>query len=142
MIFWQTHINFNFLGGFVFHLGNQLATFREGSISNGRGTFEPKISPHSNLSPHFFGQKHPPGDRKLVKKIPIFVNWPIKPLGKICQTPPKSFFFSKLQELEPRNCVQPNFPILILILLNRFHKSPRTKGLNSSVFSIARTIQR
>ena len=34
---------------------------------------------------------------------------------------PKYFFLSKLQELEVRICVQPNFPIIILILLNGFH---------------------
>ena len=51
-----------------------------------------------------------------------------KPLQKLN----KSFFFSGLQELEVQICVQPNFPIIILILLNRFHKFPRSRGLNSS----------
>ena len=44
----------------------------------------------------------------------------------------KSFFFSGLQELEVRICVQPNFPIIILILLNRSHKFQGSRGLYSS----------
>ena len=34
----------------------------------------------------------------------------------------KIFFFSELQEYEVRSRVQPNFPIIILILLTAFHK--------------------
>ena len=48
---------------------------------------------------------------------------------------PKSFFLSELQELEVQICVQPNFPIIILILLNRFHNFQGSRGLNSSVVS-------
>ena len=44
----------------------------------------------------------------------------------------KSFFFLELQELEVRICVQPNFSIITLILLNRFHKFQRSRELNSS----------
>ena len=47
--------------------------------------------------------------------------------------PKKYFIFSELQELEVRICVQPNFPIIFLILLNGFHKFQRSRGLNSSV---------
>ena len=65
------------------------------------------------------------------------VKRPIKPLGKIYRTQknrlPKSCPLSELQELEVRICVQPKFPIIILILLNGFHKFPRSRGLNSSV---------
>ena len=53
---------------------------------------------------------------------PIELSWTAK----------KSFFFSELQEVEVRICVQPNFPIIILILLNGFHKFARSRGLNSS----------
>jgi len=45
----------------------------------------------------------------------------------------KKFFLSELQELEVRICVQPNFPIIIPILLNGFHKFQRSRGLYSSV---------
>ena len=48
----------------------------------------------------------------------------------------KSFLFSELQELEVRICVQPNFPIIILILLNGFKKFQRSRGLNSGVMCI------
>ena len=40
--------------------------------------------------------------------------------------------FSELQELDVRICVHPNFPIIILILLNSFHKFQRSRGLISS----------
>ena len=52
---------------------------------------------------------------------PIELSWTAK----------KSFFFSELQEVEVRICVQPNFPIIILILLNGFHKFGRSRGLDS-----------
>ena len=45
----------------------------------------------------------------------------------------KSFFFSGLQEQEVRICVQPNFPIIILILLNGFRKFVISMGPNTSV---------
>ena len=51
------------------------------------------------------------------------------------QSPPKklkkSFSFSELQVLEVRICVQPEFPIIILILLNEFHKSRDQGGLSA-----------
>ena len=43
----------------------------------------------------------------------------------------KEKFFSELQELEVRICVQLNFPIIILILLNQFHKFQGSRELNS-----------
>ena len=66
--------------------------------------------------------------KKLVKKIflAIFVNKLIKLLGKKFPNQKdwfkRSFFLSKLQELEVGICVQPNSPIMILILLKRFPK--------------------
>ena len=51
-----------------------------------------------------------------------------KPKNKI-----KIFFFSKLQELEVRICVHPNFPIVILILLNRFHNFAISMGPSTCV---------
>ena len=49
-------------------------------------------------------------------------------------TPPKNFnkIFSELQELEVRICVQPDFPIIILILLTDFHKFSKPRGPNIS----------
>ena len=44
-----------------------------------------------------------------------------------------SFFLLELQELEVRICVQPNSPIIILILLNGFHKFVMFMGPNTSV---------
>ena len=40
--------------------------------------------------------------------------------------------FSGLQELEVRICVQPDFPIIILILLTDFHKFSKPRGPNIS----------
>ena len=48
-------------------------------------------------------------------------------------------FFSELQELEVRICAQPNFPIIILILLNGFHKFARSMGPNTSVYGLCLT---
>ena len=66
----------------------------------------------------------------MVKKVFLhnFVKGAIKPLGKILRikrTDKKYFLLSELQEVEVRICVQPNFPIMILILLNGFHKFQR-----------------
>ena len=84
----------------------------------------------------FFGQKRSPGGGQNCFWA-IFVNRPIKPLGKIFQTQKnrfkKSFFFSELQEHEVRICVQPNFPIIILILLNGFHKFAMSMGPNTNI---------
>ena len=43
----------------------------------------------------------------------------------------KKNFFSKLQDLEVRICVQPNFPIINLILLNGFYKFAKSMGPNT-----------
>ena len=67
--------------------------------------------------------------------LAIFVNRPIKPLGKIFRTKKqikRLFFISELQELEVWICVQPNAPIIILILLNRFYKFAISMGPNTS----------
>ena len=53
-------------------------------------------------------------------------------LSGVATNKKKIFFSSELQELEVRICVKPNFPITVLILLNGFHKFPRSRGLNSS----------
>ena len=45
----------------------------------------------------------------------------------------KIFFFSELQEYEIQSRVQPNFPIIILILLTAFHKFVKSRGANTSV---------
>ena len=79
----------------------------------------------------FFGQKRSPGGGQNCFWA-IFVNRPIKPLGKIFQTQKnrfkKSFFFSELQEHEVRICVQTNFPIIIPILFNGFHEFAKSIG--------------
>ena len=74
---------------------------------------------------------------------PIF--WPKTPFLGYKNTPKQRYakktqnkFFSELQKLEVRICVQPNFPIIILILLHGFHKFHRSRGLNSSGFQIVR----
>ena len=64
-----------------------------------------------------------------------FVKRPIKPLGKILSSPPKtkkSFFFSELQKVEVQICVRPNFPIINLILFTAFHKVVRSRGTNTN----------
>ena len=85
----------------------------------------------------FFWPKTFPGRRSKLFWA-IFVNRPIKPLGKIFQTQKnrfkKSFFFSELQEHEVRICVQTNFPIIIPILLNGYHKFAKSMGPNTSGF--------
>ena len=90
-----------------------------------------------SYNPFFFGQKRSPGGGQNCFWA-IFVNRPIKPLGKIFQTKKnrfkKSFFFSELQEHEVRICVQTNFPIIIPILLNGYHKFAKSIGPNTSGF--------
>ena len=60
----------------------------QGSISNARGTFEPKTPTGSNLEPQNFGQKRDMGGQKIGENFfpAIFVDRPIKPLGKIFRT--------------------------------------------------------
>ena len=55
-------------------------------------------------------------------------------MGKILRTQKTDnfFFFSELQEVEVRICVQPNFPIINLILLTAFHEFARSRGANTS----------
>ena len=50
-----------------------------------------------------------------------------------------SLFLSELHELEFRICVQPNSPIIILILLNGFHKFAMSMGPNTSDSSYRRS---
>ena len=74
----------------------------------------------------------------MVKKVFLhnFVKGAIKPLGKILRikrTDKKYFLLSELQEVEVRICVQPNFPIMNLILFTAFHKFARSRGPNTSV---------
>ena len=68
-----------------------------------------------------------------------------KTAGQNIQNPknrlPKSCPLSEPQELEVRICVQPNFPITILILLNRFHKFHRSRVLNSCDSSVHHEIR-
>ena len=54
----------------------------------------------------------------------LFVKRAIKPLGKIFRAQKKDYkqFFSELQQLEVGIRVQPNFPIMILILLTDFYR--------------------
>ena len=63
-----------------------------------------------------------------------FVKIPIKPLGKIFGTQKTDYKkkISELQELEVRIRVQPDFPIIILILLTDFHKFSKPRGPNIS----------
>ena len=69
----------------------------------------------------------------------IFVKRTNKPLGKLFQKKIKKyFFFSELKGLEVQICALPNFPIIILILLNRFHKFAISMKPNTSVEQIAR----
>ena len=80
----------------------------------------------------------------MVKKmfLAIFVNRPIKPLGKKFQTKKtdlKKNSLSELQELEVGICVQPNFPIINMNLLNGLHKFARSMGPNTSVYGLCLT---
>ena len=45
------------------------------------------------------------------------------------------FFSSELREVDVRNCVQLNFPIINLILLTAFHKFARSRGQNTSAIT-------
>ena len=49
------------------------------------------------------------------------------------------FFFSELQELEVGICVEPNFPIINMNLLNGLHKFVRSTGPNTSVYGLCLT---
>ena len=71
-----------------------------------------------------FGQKRAWGVQKWVKKIlAIFVKRPIKPLGQIFQTQKTDLKNSSPSYKSLKfEFVQPNSPIIILILLNGFHK--------------------
>ena len=69
----------------------------------------------------FLGHFHEQADSTSGQNIP-------NPKNRL----PKSFFLSKVQELEVRNCAQPNSPIIIMILLNRFHEFAISMGLNTS----------
>ena len=82
-----------------------------------------------------FGQKRPLVDTKMGQKFFwLFLSKDRLNLWARYSKPKrkKSFFFSELQELKVRICEQPNFPIIILILLNGFHKFARSRELNSS----------
>ena len=92
------------------------------------------------LGSEYFAQRFNQPFDKNPKKIffRVFVKRSIKPLGKICNAPPpkkkklkKSVFFSELQALEVWICVQANFPVIVLILLNGIHKFQRSWWLNS-----------
>ena len=48
----------------------------------------------------------------------------------------KYSFFSELQEVEVRISVQPNFPIINLILLTVFHKFARSRGGGANTIEV------
>ena len=85
-LFWPKYASV-LLGGFVFPLGRQLATFRDQSAM-----LEEHLSQKLPLAPSYnpiFWPKCPPGVQKLVNFFPVFVRRPIKPLDKIFYpTPP------------------------------------------------------
>ena len=98
----------------------------QGSISQ----FYPQVSTYNSI---FQPKTYPGGSNNFVwpylskGRLNLWAKYS-KPRKKI----KKYFFFSELQELEVRICVQPNFPIIILILLNGFHKFQGSRGLISS----------
>ena len=124
-----------FCGGIFLLWRNQLAKFRDQSAMPeehlsqklmGHHAYNPKIllkmwQGGPKKQPIFFSPFRQKVDFTSWQNIPSPKNWL-----------PKSFFLLELQEFEVRICVQPNFPIIILILLNGFHRFPRSRGLNSS----------
>ena len=113
---------------------HQLATFRNQWAMLGEHSSQ-KVMRNYAYNPLFWPKKPPPGGRKMGQFfLAISVNRPIKPLGKIFQTQKTgNLFSSELQEFEVWICVHPNFPIIILILLNGFHKLAISMGLNTCV---------
>ena len=76
---------------------------------------------------------------------PIFGHRRLNLWARYAKSPPKNiiifFFFSELQELEVQICVQPNFPIIILILLTGFINSPDQGGLTAVVSCLLHVFQ-
>ena len=86
----------------------------------------------SPVFPLSFGQKrHFWGTKICPKKIWVFLSKGRLNLRANQKTDCQNHVPSELQELEVRICVQLNFPIVTLILLNGFHKFQWSRGLNS-----------
>ena len=122
-----------FWGGFVFHLGASTSHFL-GSISNVRGTFEPKktLAPPNN--PKIWPKTCPGGSKNWSIFLWQFCQNTDKTCGQDIKNLPKIrkifFFFLGLEEVKVRICVRLNCPILNLILLTAFHKFARLRGPN------------
>ena len=112
-----------FFSTLFFLWAHQLVTFRDQSPMLGEhlSQFSPQVPTYIP----FFGQKRPPGGKKNGKK-----NFWAK-YSKLKNRLEKKNFLLELQELEVRICVQPNFPIIILIL-NGFHKFAMSMESNTS----------
>ena len=88
------------------------------------------------MSPKF-GRKFDREGQKIKKNWPFSSICRLNLLAKYSEPKnrlPKSFFHSELQELEVRICVQPNSPIIILILLTAFHKFAMSMGANHQCY--------
>ena len=135
---------FGFCVGKFFSCEDTLETFRDQSALLGEHLSQKITRDHSN-NPIFWPKMSFLVYKNNLKNFVFFCQKANKTSGQNIQNPknrlPKSCPLSEPQELEVRICMQPNFPIIILILLNRNHKFHRSRGLNSCDSSLHHEIR-